>query len=306
MEFVCPVCETTGDIPLDDSVQPVIQTTCHHCGTDLSIEGESGRAQILAGGFDLPEMRQSSAPSPRRPKHATSSVLSMQSMHKSKRDYPAIAVFAVVLSALIATGMYFSLRLEQGSVNRPLEMFSKLVDDVARQAKIILGEFQKIRQPSRKSSRLAQQHLRKGYDYYKENQLEKAIDEFGQAIEIEPQNFEAYFWRARASMRKGKFENAIRDFKKVLDLNPGYGPAYDNLGWLFMRRNEYDQSLAYLNQSLELKPENAWALYMRSRIFFKKGDLKNALEDAQTACTSGYQDACRDAKNYQSRLKGKG
>jgi len=306
MKFVCPVCKTAGDTALDDSVRPVTQTTCRKCGTELSIEGESGRVQILEAGYGLPEGRQSLAPSGRRPKYAASSVLSMRSRDKSKRDYPAIAVFALVLSALIATGAYFSLRIERGILNQPLEMFSKLVEDVSRQGKTILDELQKTRQPKSKPSRQAQKHVRQGYDHYKENRIEKAIDELSQAIEIEPQNFEAHFWRARAFMRKGQFESAIGDFKKVLDLNPGYIPAYDNLGWLFMRRNEYDQSLSYLNRSIELKPENGWAHYMRSRIFFKQGDLKNALENAQTACKLDYKDACRDAKSYQSQLKGKG
>lgn len=306
MKFACPVCKTADDIALDDSVRPVNQTTCRKCGTRLSIEGKSGRVQILAAGSDLPEGRQSSAPAPRRPKSETSSVLSMPPGDPGKRDYPAVAVFALVLSALIATGVYFSLRIERGHLNRPLEMFSNLMDDVSRQTKTILGEFQKIRQPASKPSRQAQTHVRKGYDHYKENRLDQAIAELSQAIQIEPQNFEAYFWRARTLMRKGQLENAIGDFKKVLDLNPGYSPAYDNLGWLYMRRNEYDQSLAYLNQSIELKPENGWAHYMRSRIFFQKGDLKSALENARTACKLGYKDACRDAEDYQSQLKGKG
>lgn len=305
MKFVCPACKTAGDIALDDSVRPVTQTTCRKCGTELSIEGESGRVQILEAGYGLPEGRQSLAPSGRRPKYAASSVLSMQSRDKSKRDYPAIAVFALVLIALIAIGVYFSLRIERGILKQPLEKFSRLLEDVSRQGKTILDEFQKSPQFKNKTTRQAQKHARKGYDYYKENRIEKAIDELSQAIAIEPQNFEAYFWRGRAFMRRGQFEEAIGDFKKVLDLNPDYSPAYDNLGWLFFRRNEYDQSLAYLNQSVALKPENAWAHEMRSRIFFKKGDLKSALENAQTACKLGAKDACRDAGKYQTLLKGK-
>jgi tetratricopeptide (TPR) repeat protein len=306
MKFVCPVCKTADDIALEDSVQPVNKTTCRKCGTKLSIEGESGRAQILSAGYGLPMESKPLAPSDRRSNDAAFSVLSMQLKDKSKRDYPAIAAFALVLCALIATGVYFSLRIERGILNQPLEMFSKMIDDVSRQGKTIFDEFQKSRQTKSKPSRQAQKHLRKGYDHYKENRFEKAIDELSQAIEIDPQNFEAYFWRARAFMHKGQFENAIGDFNKVLDLNPGYSPAYDNLGWLFMRRNEYDQSLAYLNRSIELEPQNGWAHYMRSHIFFKKGDLKNALENAQTACKLGYQDACRDAESYYSQLQGKG
>jgi tetratricopeptide (TPR) repeat protein len=88
----------------------------------------------------------------------------------------------------------------------------------------------------------------------------------------------------------------------VVDLNPRYSPAYDNLGWLFMRRDKYDESLIHLNKSIELQPDNGWAHYMRSRIFFKKGDLQKALENAKTACKLDYKDACRDAKSYESQL----
>lgn len=306
MKFACPVCKTAGDIASDDSVQPATRTTCTKCGTNLSIESESGRVQIVEDRYGLPQESKLAAPSGRRSKYAAFSILSMGPENKSKKDYPAIAAFALVLSALIGTGVYFSLRIERGILNQPLDMFSKMVDDLSQQGKAILDEFQKTRQPADKSSRQAQKHVRKGYDHYKENRIEKAINELNQAIAIEPQNFEAYFWRARAFMRKGQFENAIGDFNRVVELNPGYSPAYDNLGWLFMRRNEYDQSLAYLNRSIELKPENGWAHYMRGRIYFKKGDLKKAVENAQNACKMGYQEACRDVESYQSQLKDKG
>jgi len=304
MKFACPVCNTAGEIPSDDSIQAEILITCRKCGAQLAVEAESGRVQSLAAASGPSKESGSLAPSDRRSKYAAFPILTSPLKDKSKRDYPATVVFVLVLSALVATGVYFSLRIERGILNRPLEMFSKLVDDVSRQGKTILGEFQKIRKSQSKPSDQAQSLVRKGYDDYKENRIEQAIDELNQALEIDPQNFEAYFWRARAFMHKGQFENAIGDFKKVIDLNPGYSPAYDNLGWLFMRRNEYDQSLSYLNQSIQLKPENGWAHYMRGRIFFKKGELKDALENAQAACKMGYQDACRDVKNYQSRLKG--
>jgi tetratricopeptide (TPR) repeat protein len=88
----------------------------------------------------------------------------------------------------------------------------------------------------------------------------------------------------------------------VVEINPEYGPAYDNLGWLFMRRNKFDESLAHLNKSIELKPDNGWAHYMRGRVYFNKGDLQKAFENANTACQLGNKDGCRDAKRYQSEL----
>ena len=68
MKFICPVCKTAGDIPEDDSVQPVLQTNCQKCGQILSIERETGLAQPLSA-----DRRASGT----RPEYDTSSVLSM-------------------------------------------------------------------------------------------------------------------------------------------------------------------------------------------------------------------------------------
>jgi tetratricopeptide (TPR) repeat protein len=297
MKFICPVCKTAGDIPEDDSAQPALQTTCQKCGKALSIERETGLAQPLSADRGA---------SGTRPKYETQSVLSMSPRDKGKRDYTAIGVFWVVLAILVAAGVYFSLNLERGVLNKPLQTVSKMIEAVSRHGKIIFGEFQKTRQPKSQQARLSKKHVRNGYDHYKENRFKKAREELSQAIEIDPKNAEAYFWRARTFIRMGQYDDAIGDLKTVVDLNPRYSPAYDNLGWLFMRRDKYDESLTHLNKSIELQPDNGWAHYMRSRIFFKKGDLQKALENAKTACKLDYKDACRDARSYESQLAEKG
>jgi tetratricopeptide (TPR) repeat protein len=293
MKFICPVCKTASDIPEDDSVQPALQTTCRKCGKALSIERETGLAQPLSA-----DRRTSGT----RPEYEIPSVLSMGTRDKGKRDYTAIGIFSVVLTILFAAGVYFTLNLERGVLNKPLETVSKAVEEISQYGKTIFGEFQKTRQPKNQQARLVKKHVREGYDHYKENRFKKARDELSQAIEIDPENAKAYFLRARTFIRMGQYDDAIGDLKAVVDLNPHSSPAYDNLGWLFMRRNKYDESLTYLNKSIELKPDNAWPHYMRSRIFFKKGDLRKALENAKTACKLDYKDACRDAKSYESQL----
>lgn len=297
MRFICPVCKTAGEIPEDDTVEPVSQITCQKCGEALSVERSTGLAQQLSIDRTIADTR---------PKYEISSVLSMRPRDKGKKDYTAIGIFSFVLIILVAAGVYFTLNLERGVWNKPLETVSKMVEEVSQYGKIIFGEFSKTRHPESQKARLAKKHVRKGYDLYKENRFKKARAELSQAIEIDPENAEAYFWRARTFIRLGQYDEAIGDLRKVVNLNPRYGPAHDNLGWLFMRRNEYDQSLSHLNKSIELKPDNGWAYYIRSRIFFKKGDLQKALEDAKAACKLGYKDGCHDAERYESKLPQKG
>jgi tetratricopeptide (TPR) repeat protein len=296
MKFTCPVCGTPGDIPdhVNHSGQPATQTPCLKCGTDLSVEPKTGQVQRVSAGQDLQE--DPKAPG-RQPKYAVSSVLSMRPQDKGKKDYLATVVFAAVLSALIAIGVYFSLNIKRDALNQPLQMLSNLVDDVTEYGKTILGKFLKDQQP-----RQAKRQVRKGYEHYKENRLNEALQELSLAIEIQPKNSEAYFWRARTFIRLEQYDKAIADLKTVVNLNPRYSPAYDNLGWLFMRRNDYDESLSNLNKSIELKPDNGWAHYMRGRAFFNKGNFQKALENAETACKLGYEEGCHDAKRFGAKL----
>ncbi len=296
MKFTCPVCRTPGDIPdhQDIAGQPAIPTTCLKCGTDLTVERETGQVQRLSAGQDPQEDRMASRG---LPKYAESTVLAMSSRDKGRKDYLATGIFAVVLCALIAIGVYFSLNIKREALNQPLQMISKLVDDVTEYGKTILGQFQKDQQP-----REAQRRVRKGYDHYKENRLKEALQELNLAIETHPENPEAYFWRARTFIRLEQYDKAIADLKTVVNLKPRYSPAYDNLGWLFMRRNDYDESLSNLNKSIELKPDNGWAHYMRGRVFFNKGNFQKAVENAETACKLGYTDGCRDAERFGAKL----
>ena len=301
MEFTCPVCKNTGKIPdhEDGSGRPETRTTCLHCGTGLSVEHNTGRAQQLPAGKDPQGDLKASGG---RSRYAQSSVLSKGLPDKGEKDYLATGVFVVVLCALIATGVYFSFNIKPGALNRPLQMLSRLVDDVTEYGKSIWGEFQKERRPVNRPARQAQKHVRKGYEHYKENRLKEALQELSLAIETHPQNPDAYFWRARTFIRLEQYDKAIEDLKTVVKLKPRYSPAYDNLGWLFMRRNNYDESLLNLNKSIELKPDNGWAHYMRGRVFFNRGDFQKAAENAETACKLGYKDGCRDAKRYGAEL----
>jgi tetratricopeptide (TPR) repeat protein len=299
MKFICPECQTAGDIPEDSTAVPTTRTTCHNCGAELNIEQETGRVEALAEKRPAPAAPDTSG---RKPKYEMSPVLTTEPMEKGRKDYLAFGVFAVVLCALIAIGVYLSLGIKQDAFNRPLKTITELADDVVEYGKSIWRQILKERQPKNKQSRQTQKHLRKGYDHYKENRLKEALDKLSLAIESSPQNFEAYFWRARTYIRMGQFDNAITDLNRVVEINPEYGPAYDNLGWLFMRRNKFDESLAHLNKSIELKPDNGWAHYMRGRVYFNKGDLQKAFENANTACQLGNKDGCRDAKRYQSEL----
>ena len=139
MKFVCPVCKTPGNIPDHEgkSDQPAAQTTCLKCGTGLSVELNTGQVQQQSAGKDPQEDRAAPAG---RPKYAAESVLSMRPRDKGKKDYLATGVFVIVLGVLIAAGVYFSLNIKADAWNQPLQIISRLVDEVTEHGKNILPD----------------------------------------------------------------------------------------------------------------------------------------------------------------------
>ena len=152
-----------------------------------------------------------------------------------------------------------------------------------------------------KKKREVRKHLRAGHSLYRKKIYRKALQEFGKAIELDPDNYRAYFWRGRVHIKTNHLKEATSDFQKVIDLKPDYAEAYDNLGWIHLKLEEYDRSIDYLSRSLELKPKDGWTHYTRGRSYYKKNDLQKARKDMKVSCNLGYTNGCQAYKEYREK-----
>ena len=76
-------------------------------------------------------------------------------------------------------------------------------------------------------------HLNQGDIYIKQGQLDKAIREYGKAIERQTNMAEAYHKRGIAYRSKGQYELALADLSKVIELAPALAKAF------------YDRAMTY-------------------------------------------------------------
>ena len=60
------------------------------------------------------------------------------------------------------------------------------------------------------------------------DKLGSAIDDYDEAIRLDPQFASAYYNRGLAYQRLGQSERAIKDFNEAIRLNPQYAAAYNN------------------------------------------------------------------------------
>ena len=93
----------------------------------------------------------------------------------------------------------------------------------------------------------AYEHMNRGDLAIEENDMEKALNEYGKAQVLFPENHEMSFWKAIALLNNGKKEAARPILKKVFKENPNWKKLIYRLpksGLILMKFNELD---SYLN-----------------------------------------------------------
>jgi tetratricopeptide (TPR) repeat protein len=199
------------------------------------------------------------------------------------------------------SAIYLVRTTKKDTFDNPFKAISKWIDDYWHEGKRFVEGKKGTWSPSKKEKKVIK-HFRTGHSLYRKKIYRKALHEFDKVIELDSNNYRAYFWRGRTYIKVKRYREATRDFQKVIIIKPDYAEAYDNLGWLYMQLDEYDESIKYLSQSLELKPNDGWTFYTRGRCYFRKGDLQKALKDAKTSCGLGYKKGCQAYKEFRDEI----
>ena len=86
------------------------------------------------------------------------------------------------------------------------------------------------------------EHLTKGNEYFDKGMYDKAIEEFNKAIEINPNDANAYNNRGFAYGMIGNLDQAIEDYNKAIEINPKLAEAYHDRGVAYFGKKEYDKA----------------------------------------------------------------
>lgn len=136
--------------------------------------------------------------------------------------------------------------------------------------------------------RSAQSHRELAAMYLNQNQLELAIREYRQALELHESDAESHFGIAEGYRRKQQFEPAERHFRRALRLDPTLLDARLNLGVVFLEQERWaeaiEETMPLAEDPTFLMPSRAfvnlgWACY-------RSGDLEQAEHWYQRALES--------------------
>jgi tetratricopeptide (TPR) repeat protein len=129
-----------------------------------------------------------------------------------------------------------------------------------------------------------EQHLDKGNSYFDQEKWDQAIIEYTAAIEIDPENAQAYANRGAAFAEQSKYDLSLVDYNKALELDPQNAIVYYNRAIAYNYMGEYDKAIADCTKVIdELELKNNWVYFQRGIAYFAKNRFSDALNDFYSA-----------------------
>lgn len=110
---------------------------------------------------------------------------------------------------------------------------------------------------------------------------ELALDQYKQAVNLEPNNPENHFRLGVAYAKIKSIREAGEAFRKVIELDPGYAPAYRELGELYFIAQKYQQAKEYYKKYVMLRPELPARVRYATFLYLSK-DYKEAIQEIET------------------------
>jgi tetratricopeptide (TPR) repeat protein len=113
----------------------------------------------------------------------------------------------------------------------------------------------------------------RGVAYQNKGDNERAIEDYGQAIRLDPGDANALNGRCWLRAAVGQLQAALVDCNESLRLRPNSSNSLDSRGFVYLRLSRWDDALADADAALRANARNAWALFERGIAKSRKGDL---------------------------------
>ena len=105
----------------------------------------------------------------------------------------------------------------------------------------------------------------------------EAIHTFNKIIQINSNDFQAFYNRGNALLGLKKFEEALESYNKAIKIKPDYKRAYNNRGAVLKVLKRTKEALENYNQAIKIEPNNADLYNNRGTILLELKKFEEAL-----------------------------
>ena len=144
-----------------------------------------------------------------------------------------------------------------------------------------------------------------GAEASKNQEWDKAIDSLRKATALDhkyaPNLAAVYQQRAYAAATNQQFQDAINDYGEAIKISPEDSRIYEQRAAVEMKLNDMDKALADYSEAIKLKPNEVRYYAYRSYIYEVKGDIQNSTADTEKVLKLDPKN--QEAMNRKKRLE---
>jgi tetratricopeptide (TPR) repeat protein len=149
------------------------------------------------------------------------------------------------------------------------------------------GEYDRAIEDYDQAIRLNPKHAdafsNRGVAYSRKGDYDRAIENYNEAIRLNPKHAGALYGRGNAYRRKGDYDRAIENYDEAIQLSPKHANAFSNRGVAYARKRDYDRAIENYDEAIRLNPKHVNAFYNRGNAYRHKGDYDRAIENYDEA-----------------------
>jgi tetratricopeptide (TPR) repeat protein len=123
----------------------------------------------------------------------------------------------------------------------------------------------------------------RGYYRLQKNDYKGALEDYSEAIKLEPKDEENYINRGLAREKMNDLDGALTDYSAVIKLNDKNEKAWMCHGIILSKQRKWTEAIEDFNVAITLNPKYGLALYNRSIAYQSTGKSKEACNDLKVA-----------------------
>jgi tetratricopeptide (TPR) repeat protein len=118
---------------------------------------------------------------------------------------------------------------------------------------------------------------------YSEDKAEEALQHFDRAIEINPNDSDAWYYRGDTLADLGKHEEAIASFNRAIEIQPDHYEVWISRGLVLAILGRFNEVIDSYDRAIEIKADDPDAWYYRGCTLVDLGRYEKALESYNRA-----------------------
>lgn len=105
----------------------------------------------------------------------------------------------------------------------------------------------------------------------------EAIWAFNKAIELEPKNIDAYYFKWGIVHQLWRYEEALEIFNKILTIDPNNQATHFSKWLTLQKLNRLNESIISFDKAIELDPNDGYAYFRKWDVLYQLGNYDSAM-----------------------------